>query len=56
MLGILAVNVLTILAVVAFSKFILKANWGSHLGLVLAFIFVIGAADNGHHLNDDDGD
>ena len=38
MLGILAVNVLTILAVVAFSKFILKANWGSHLGLVLLIL------------------
>ncbi|MFP3673671.1 ABC transporter permease [Bacillus sp. SIMBA_031] len=38
MLGILAVNVLTILAVVAFSKFILKANWGSHMGLVLLIL------------------
>ncbi|MBY8911377.1 ABC transporter permease [Bacillus sp. YC2] len=37
-LGILVSNFLTILVVVAFSKFILKANWGSHIGIVLLIL------------------
>ncbi|MED1740528.1 ABC transporter permease [Bacillus swezeyi] len=41
LIGGLAVNLICILIVVAVSKFLFKANWGEHFGLVLAVLFSV---------------
>ncbi|RDI41015.1 ABC transporter permease [Falsibacillus pallidus] len=38
LLGCIAVNGICILAVMAFSKYVFKANWGDHLGLVILIL------------------
>ncbi|TWK80792.1 hypothetical protein CHCC20335_0746 [Bacillus paralicheniformis] len=41
LIGGIATNALCIFTVVAISKFLFKANWGEHIGIVLAVLFTV---------------